>query len=88
MATLSELSDDYMDAAIQLRIRLDELRVILEEVDDLERRDLENRIRILEQMLKEMRDLRRLTEGYYTRDRDGTYTMSTLRAPRVNSVDK
>ena len=49
-------------------------------------RKQKNRHRLLRQMLKEMRDLRQLAEGYYTRPRDGTYSMSQIYAPRVDST--
>lgn len=49
-------------------------------------RALEGRAKLLRQMLKEMRDLRQLAEGYYTRPRDGTYSMSQIYAPRVDST--
>ena len=50
------------------------------------RKQQKNRHRLLRQMLKEMRDLRQLAEGYYTRPRDGTYSMSQIYAPRVDST--
>ena len=42
---------------------------------------------LLEGMLREMRELRRLTEGYYTRPRDGTYTAAFWYAPRRDSLE-
>ena len=75
MARLAELADGYMDAAVRLRMGLEEVRAALE-----------GRAKLLRQMLKEMRDLRQLAEGYYTRPRDGTYTMSQIYAPRVDST--
>ena len=86
MATLSELSNDYMDAAIRLRAALDEVRAAMED-DGADRRALEGRARLLEGMLREMRELRRLTQGYYTRPRDGTYTAAFWYAPRRDSLD-
>ena len=79
MARLAELADGYMDAAVRLRAEL-------ETAEDGRRRALEGRAKLLRQMLKEMRDLRQLAEGYYTRPRDGTYTMSQIYAPRVDST--
>ena len=84
MARLAELADGYMDAAVRLRMGLEEVR--LETAEDGRRRALEGRAKLLRQMLKEMRDLRQLAEGYYTRPRDGTYTMSQIYAPRVDST--
>mgnify|MGYP001520822401 CR=1 FL=1 len=69
VARLAELADGYMDAAVRLRMGLEE-----------------GRAKLLRQMLKEMRDLRQLAEGYYTRPRDGTYSMSQIYAPRVDST--
>ena len=86
MATLSELSSDYMDAAVRLRAALDEVRSAME-AEGADRRALEQRARLLEGMLREMRELRRLTEGYYTRPRDGTYSSAHWYAPRTNSLD-
>ena len=57
-----------------------------EPAEDGRRRALEGEARLLRQMLREMRDLRQLAEGYYTRPRDGTYTMSQIYAPRVDST--
>ena len=75
MARLAELADG-----------LEEVRAELETAEDGRRRALEGRAKLLRQMLKEMRDLRQLAEGYYTRPRDGTYTMSQIYAPRVDST--
>ncbi|MFQ9917906.1 MAG: hypothetical protein ACLRWQ_17425 [Flavonifractor plautii] len=58
----------------------------LETAEDGRRRALEGEAKLLRQMLKEMRDLRQLAEGYYTRPRDGTYSMSQIYAPRVDST--
>ena len=86
MATLSELSNDYMDAAVRLRAALDEVRAAMED-EGADRRALEGRARLLEGMLREMRELRRLTQGYYTRPRDGTYTAAHWYAPRRDSLE-
>ena len=42
MATLSELSNDYMDAAVRLRAALDEVRAAMED-EGADRRALEQR---------------------------------------------
>lgn len=86
MAKLAELADSYMDAAVRLRMGLEEVKAELEQAGETERATLEDRARLLRQMLREMRDLRQLAEGYYTRPRDGTYTMSQIYAPRVDST--
>ena len=72
VARLAELADGYMDAAVRLRMGLEEVRAELETAEDGRRRAL--------------RDLRQLAEGYYTRPRDGTYSMSQIYAPRVDST--
>ena len=79
MARLAELADGYMAAAVRLRMGLEEVRAEVETAED-------GRAKLLRQMLKEMRDLRQLAEGYYTRPRDGTYSMSQIYAPRVDST--
>ena len=86
MASMAELSGAYMDAAVRLRAALDEVRAAMED-EGADRRALERRARLLEGMLREMRELRRLTEGYYTRPRDGTYTAAHWYAPRRDSLD-
>ena len=86
MATLSELSGAYMDAAVRLRAALDEVRAAMEN-QGADRRALEQRARLLEGLLREMRELRRLTEGYYTRPRDGTSTAAFWYAPRRDSLE-
>lgn len=84
MKRLAELSDGYQEAAVLLRMRLDEIREQLTYADGLERRRLEQRALALKTALQEMRDLRNLTRTYYTKPRDGTYTTSNLYAPEVN----
>ena len=86
MASLQELSKDYMDAAVRLRAGLDQVRAAMED-EGADWRALEQRARLLEGMLREMRELRRLTEGYYTRPRDGTYTAAFWQAPRRDSLE-
>ena len=86
MARLADLADGYMDAAVRLRRGVEEVKAELETAEDGRRRALEGEARLLRQMLREMRDLRQLAEGYYTRPRDGTYTMSQIYAPRVDST--
>ena len=84
MKRLAELSDGYQEAAVLLRMRLDEIREQLTYADGLERRRLEQRALALKTALQEMRDLRYLTRTYYTKPRDGTYTTSNLYAPEVD----
>lgn len=80
MAKLEELSAQYREASVRLRLAAAERRARAAEGDRCAARELA----LLEGMLREMRDLRQLTAGYYTRPRDGTYTTSTLRAPRMD----
>lgn len=86
MSTLRELSPAYREEAIKLRVALEETEAQLRAAQGADRAGLERRAKILRQMLQEARDLRDLTEGYYTRDRSGNYTTSTLRAARRDSL--
>jgi len=85
MAALSELSAGYLEAAARLRVALEDAQGALARAGPEKREALENKVRLLRQMLEEMRDLRQVTGQYYTGDRDGRYTTSTLKAPRVRS---
>lgn len=86
MSTLRELSPGYREEAIRLRVALEETEAQLRTAQGADRAGLEHRARLLRQMLREARDLRDLTEGYYTRERDGRYTTSTLRASRRDAL--
>ena len=67
---------------MRLRMGLEEVRAELETAEDGRRRALEGRAKLLRQMLKEMRDLRQLAEGYYTRPRGRDLQhVPDLRAP-------
>lgn len=85
MAKLRELSGGYREAAVRLRLGLEAAQQQLEVLDGAERRALAREINLLRQMLREMRDLRELAEGYYTRPRSRKYTTAGLTAPRVNA---
>ena len=85
MAALKDLAQDYREAAALLRLGLEDAKERLPALDGPEREKLEKEIKQMRIMLRETRDLRRLCEGYYTRDRDGRYTTSGLRANRVNA---
>ena len=66
--TLTELSRCYMEAAVPLRIRLNQLRTQLAEADDPEEIwQLKRRIAELTPMLTEMYELAELTAHYYDR---------------------
>ncbi len=84
MARLRELSGQYREAAARLRLGLEAAKRRREELDGAERRAADREILLLQQMLREMRELRQLAEEYYTRPRSGKYTTADLTAPRVN----
>ena len=84
MCTMAELSGQYREAAVRLRLAIEDRQERAAQGDSGAMRELP----LLRQMLAEMRDLRQLTQGYYTRPRDGTYTTSTLRAPRMDMSKK
>lgn len=84
MASLSEISDGYREAAALIRMRLDEIREQMQASEGLERRALEQRALALKTALQEMRDLRDLTRTYYTRPRNGSYTSSSYWAPEID----
>nr|WP_300169923.1 hypothetical protein [uncultured Flavonifractor sp.] len=80
MAKLSELSGQYREAAIRLRVAIQDRKALAAEGD----RRAAGEVALLRQMLGEMRDLRQLVEGYYTSPRNGKYTTADLYAPRVD----
>lgn len=84
MCTMAELSGQYREAAVRLRLAIEDRQAQAVRGDSAAARELA----LLRQMLAEMRDLRQLTQGYYTRPRDGTYTTSNLRAPRMDMSKK
>lgn len=84
MASLNEISDGYREAAILLRMRLNEIREQMKTAEGLERRRLERRALELKTALQEMRDLRNLTQTYYTKPQNGKYTMANFRAPKID----
>ena len=86
MAALAELARDYREAAVRLRLGLEVAREGLPALSGPERAALEGEIRLFRQMLREVRDLRQLCEGYYTGRRDGRYTTAGLKAPRRDSL--
>ena len=66
--TLAELSETYEAAAVPLRRRLRELRIMLEQTDDPEEIwHIKRRIGELSPMLTEMNELAELTAHYYDR---------------------
>ena len=84
MARLQELSGQYREAAVRLRLGLEAAKQRLESQEGTERQVTNREILMLRQMLREMRELWQLAEEYYTRPRSGKYTTADLTAPRIN----
>ena len=84
MKSLSELADDYREAAVRLRLAIEDRQGQAARGDTTAARELG----LLRQMLAGMRGLRQLTQGDYNRPRGGTYTTSDLRAPRTDMSKK
>lgn len=84
MARLSELSGQYREAAVQLRLGLEAAQQRMEHLEGAERCVAARNVVMLRQMLAEMRDLRQLAENYYTRPRNRLYTTAGLVAPRTD----
>lgn len=80
MAKLTDLAEEYREAAVRLRLAIEDRQERAAQGDSGAIRDLQ----LLRQMLAEMRDLRRLTESYYSRPRSRLYTTVGLTAPRRN----
>ena len=76
--TLLEMSKDYEAAAVPLRNRLRELRLLLKETEDPEERwRIKRRIAELTPMLTQMNELAELTARYYEKGyyRNEKYTV-------------
>ena len=76
--TLAELSKCYEEAAVPLRARLRELRIMLTQTNDPEEIwHIKRRIGELTPMLTQMNELKDLTEHYYDRGyyRSEKYTL-------------
>lgn len=82
MAGLKEFAQGYRDAAVRLRLAIQDRQQRARQGD----REAQRELVLLRQMLQQMRDLRELTEGYYTRPRSEKYTTAGLRAPRRDSL--
>ena len=78
MAKLTECAAGYRDAAVRLRLAIADRQQRARQGD----REAQRQVALLRQMLQQMRDLRELAEGYYTRPRSGAYTTAGLKAPR------
>lgn len=86
MSTLLEISEDYRQAAVLVRVQLDEVRQALKTASEAEKPALRQRERELRCMIRELRDLRDVTANYYTRGRSQQYTSTGIRAGRRNSL--
>lgn len=75
--TLMELSLEYRDHARALRGRIVELKGLRGDVDEGERLFLDRRVKLLETMWRETRELAVLTGRYYDRGhrRNAKYTL-------------
>lgn len=74
------MAQSYREAAVHLRLAIEDRQVQAAQGDAVAARELT----LLRQMLTEMRDLRRLTESYYSKPRSRLYTTAGLTAPRRN----
>lgn len=75
MATLAELAKGYQEAAALLAVGVEDVKAELDaEPDESRRRELEVKLKSLEQALREVRDLRRLCLTYYTRRQPERYS--------------
>jgi len=75
MAALPEMARGYQEAAALLAVGLEDAKAALAaEGDESRRRELEVKIKSMEQALRQARDLRRLCLTYYTRRQNGRYS--------------
>ena len=86
MSTLREISEGYRQAAVLVRVQLDEIKGALETAPEADKPALRQRERELRCMIRELRDLRDVTANYYTRGRSQQYTSAGIRAGRRNSL--
>lgn len=84
VSKLAELSEAYREAAVRLRLAMEDRQVRAAAGDTVARREGA----LLRQMLGEMRELRYLAESYYTKPRSRTYTTAGLVAPRVDATKR
>lgn len=78
MAALRDLAPAYRDAAARLRLALEEERARAKTLEGEALAASRTRMVLLRGMLRDMRDLRQLAEGYYTRPRDPSLTMARI----------
>lgn len=82
MCKLRELAPEYRDGAVRVRVALEDEEARAGTLEGEERKASLERVRILRGMLRDLRDLRQLAEGYYDRPRDQSLTMAHI--PVVN----
>lgn len=78
MAALRDLAPAYRDAAVRLRLALEEEQARAKTLEGEALNASKGRMALLRGMLRDMRDLRQLAEGYYTRPRDRSLTMAHI----------
>ena len=84
--TLKEISEDYRRAAVLVRLQLDEVKEALRTASESDRPALRRKEKELRNILRELRDMRELTAGYYTTSRNRTLSSAGLRADHLNSL--
>ena len=84
--TLRQMSEDYRDAAVRLRNKLQQLRIALKTEQDPQMLfEHRRKIAALTPVLTELNELAQLTAHYYDRGyyRDEKYTMQRISGPAV-----
>ena len=81
VARLAELADGYMDAAVRLRMGLEEVKAELETAEDGRRRALEGRAKARPADAEGDADLRQLAEGIIPGPGRDLHHVPDLRAP-------
>ena len=78
MAALRDLAPAYRDAAVRLRLALEAEQARAKNLEGEALTASKARMALLRSMLRDMRDLRQVAEGYYTRPRDRALTMAHI----------
>ena len=78
MAALRDLAQAYRDAAVRLRLALEAEQARAKDLEGEALTASKARMALLRSMLRDMRDLRQVAEGYYTRPRDRALTMAHI----------
>ena len=82
MAKLSELAPGYREAAILLKIGIDDLKEEMKTADERRRNALSIDLKMMRTMLNEVRSVHDVCLTYYTAPRNGLYTMTRSRKGR------